>query len=176
MLKRCVDFSIMLGEAACERYRLDWLWTGDDVAAQRSMMMSPQCWRELIRPHMARALAVGKRRGLWTAYHCCGAIRPIIPDLIDVGVNMLQPIQPEAMNIFELKREFGRDLCLVGGISTQKTLPFGTPQQVRDEVKTCLDVMAEGGGYIMAPAKAILPGVPVENAVALLESFVNQTR
>ena len=78
------------------------------------------------------------------------------------------------MDIFELKSEFGKDICLVGGISTQNTLPFGTPQQVRDEVRRCLDVMADGGGYIMAPAKPILPGVPVENAVALLEGFMNQ--
>jgi len=87
---------------------------------------------------------------------------------------MIQPLQPEAMDIFELKREFGKDLCLVGGISTQKSLPFGTPQDVVDEVNLCLEKMAAGGGYILAPAKPILPGVPLENAIALIDKFVNQ--
>jgi uroporphyrinogen decarboxylase len=98
----------------------------------------------------------------------------VIPDLIEVGVNILQPIQPEAMDVFEVKRRFGRDLCLMGGISTQQTLPYGTPDQVRAEVRQCLERLGEGGGYVMAPAKPILPGVPIENAIALIETFVNQ--
>jgi uroporphyrinogen decarboxylase len=115
-----------------------------------------------------------KRAGKKCYFHSCGYIRPILPDLIDIGIDMIQPLQPEAMDIFELKREFGKDLCLVGGISTQKTLPFGTPQDVIEEVNLCLEKMAAGGGYILAPAKPILPGVPVDNAVALIDRFVNQ--
>jgi len=87
---------------------------------------------------------------------------------------MLQPIQPEAMDIFEVKRRFGKDLCLMGGISTQHTLHQGTPDDVRREVRACLKDMAAGGGYVMAPAKAILPGVPVENAAALIDAFLKQ--
>lgn len=77
------------------------------------------------------------------------------------------------MDIFELKREFGRDLCMAGGISPQVTLPFGSPENVLDEVNRCLEIMARGG-YIMAPAKPILPGVPLENAKVLIDRFVNQ--
>jgi hypothetical protein len=95
------------------------------------------------------------------------------PDLIEVGGNMLQPLQPEAMDVFEVKRRFGRDLCLMGGISTQQTLPMGTPRQIRDEVRRCRNRLGEGGGYVMAPAKPILPGVPLENAIALIDSFVD---
>ncbi len=80
------------------------------------------------------------------------------------------------MEIFEIKREFGKDLCLMGGISTQKTLPFGSVEDVRNEVHACLEHMAPGGGYVMAPAKPIMPSVPLANAKALIDSFVEQER
>ena len=112
--------------------------------------------------------------GKYVYMHSCGHVRPIIPDLVEIGGNMLQPIQPEAMDIFEIKRTFGRDLCLVGGISTQRSLPFGKPKQVRADVAECLERMAPGGGYVMAPAKAIMAGVPLENAIALIDAFVDQ--
>ena len=154
--------------------KIDAIGMSEDYGTERSMMIAPATWRRFIRPRIARIFERIRQGGKYAYIHSCGHVTQIIPDLVDVGINMLQPIQPEAMDIFELKSEFGKDICLVGGISTQNTLPFGTPQQVRDEVRRCLDVMADGGGYIMAPAKPILPGVPVENAVALLESFVNQ--
>jgi uroporphyrinogen decarboxylase len=97
-----------------------------------------------------------------------------LPDLIELGVDILQPIQPEAMDIFDLKQQFGRDICFAGGISTQRTLPYGSTEDVRSEVNNCLLKMAKGGGYIMAPAKAIMPGVPLENAAALINAFVRQ--
>jgi len=78
------------------------------------------------------------------------------------------------MDIFALKRNYGRHLCFAGGISTQQTLPYGTPEQIRDEVRTCIEVMGESGGYVMAPAKPILPGVPIQNAVALIDAIVEQ--
>ena len=133
-------------------------------------MISPETWRRFIRPRIRHIFERIRQGGKHVYLHSCGHITEIIPDLVELGVDMLQPIQPEAMDIFEVKKEFGKDLCLVGGISTQKTLPFGTPQQVRDEVKRYLDVMADGGGYIMAPAKSIMPGVPVEKSKAPLNS------
>jgi uroporphyrinogen decarboxylase len=94
--------------------------------------------------------------------------------LIDIGVNILQPIQPEAMDIFSLKAKYGRQLCFAGGISTQHTLPYGTPNQVREETLRCIEELGKGGGYIVAPAKPILPGVPIDNAVALIDTIVGQ--
>ena len=72
---------------------MDWLWAGDDVASQRSLLMSPQTWRTMIKPHLARVFAVGKAHGLWVAFHCCGALRPIIADLVEMGLDVLNPIQ-----------------------------------------------------------------------------------
>ena len=154
--------------------RIDAIGMSEDYGTEKSLMINPEIWRRFIRPRIARIAERIHQGGKHVYIHSCGNVTQVIPDLVDIGVDMLQPIQPEAMNIFELKKEFGRDLCLVGGISTQKTLPFGTPQEVCDEVRRCLDIMAKGGGYIMAPAKSIMPGVPVENAVALLDSMANQ--
>lgn len=153
---------------------IDAIGMSEDYGTQRSLIMSPTHWRKFIRPHLARLIEKVHKGGKKFYLHSCGHVTPLAADLVDVGVDMLQPLQPEAMDIFELKRNYGRDLCLMGGISTQHTLPMGTPEDVRREVRLCLEKMSVGGGYVMAPAKPILPGVPVENAVALIDLFVNQ--
>ena len=154
--------------------RIDAVGMAEDYGTQRSMMVHPNQWRQFFKPHLCHFVEKIHAGGKLFYLHSCGHITPIIKDLVEVGVDMLQPLQPEAMDIFEVKRKFGRDLCLMGGISTQHTLMHGTPEDVRREVRDCLNRMAVGGGYIMAPAKPILPGVPVENAVALIDAFVSQ--
>lgn len=155
---------------------VDAIGFSEDYGTETSLMMSPETWRRFIKPRLARLCERVKKGGKLFYLHSCGHVTPLIPDFIEVGVDMLQPLQPEAMDIFAVKREFGRDLCLFGGISTQGTLPFGTTDDVRREVSACLDVMAAGGGYVMAPAKAIMAGVPVENARALIDLFISQNR
>jgi uroporphyrinogen decarboxylase len=154
--------------------RIDAIGLSEDYGSQKSLLISPRHWREFIKPRLARL--VGKIRGAGKqAYiHSCGHVLPVIGDLVEIGVTMLQPIQPEAMDVFEVKRRFGKDLCLMGGISTQQTLHHGSPAEVVGEVRACLTHLATGGGYVMAPAKPILPGVPVENAAALIDAFVHQ--
>lgn len=176
LLDRLLEVCLRTVEAVLERFgdQIDAVGMTEDAGAENSMILGPDLWREMIKPRLARIYSRIRRAGKKCYFHSCGYIRPIIPDLIDIGIDMIQPLQPEAMDIFELKREFGKDLCLVGGISTQKTLPFGTPQDVTNEVNLCLEKMAVGGGYILAPAKPILPGVPVDNAVALIDRFVKQ--
>ena len=156
--------------------RIDAIGLSEDYGTQTSLLISPQQWRTFIKPHLARMCARIHDGGKLVYIHSCGHVMPIIPDLVEVGVNCLQPIQPEAMDIFEIKRRFGRDLCLMGGISTQYTLCAGTVEDVLREVQDCLTHMAAGGGYVMAPAKPILPGVPLENAIALIDAFVSQSR
>jgi len=170
MLGRCADFAITLAEAACERFPLDWLWTGDDIASQQGMMMSPKTWRALIRPHLERVIAVGKRRGLWVAYHCCGSLRPIIPDLVEMGVDVLNPIQSNCpgMDAFELKREFGQRLVFMGGVDTQELLPYGSELEVRRATARLIEGMtADGGGFILAASHTIPPETPDENIFAM---------
>ncbi len=170
MLGRCADFAITLGEAACQAYDLDWLWTGDDVAWQGGMLFSPRLWRELIKPHLERVFQVGKRRGLPVAYHCCGALRPIIPDLIEIGMDVLNPLQANCpgMDPLELKREFGSAISFMGGLDTQDLLPNGSPADVRGGVARLIeDMTSDGGGYILAASHTIPPETPDANIFAL---------
>ena len=154
--------------------RIDAIGFSEDYGTETSMLMSPETWRHFIKPRLARMCERIKQGGKYVYLHSCGHVRPIIGDLVEVGVDILQPIQPEAMDIFEIKRTFGRELCLMGGISTQQTLPDGTPEQVQREVAACLEHMAAGGGYIMAPAKPIMACVPMTNARALIDAFLAQ--
>jgi uroporphyrinogen decarboxylase len=170
MLAEAAAFALRLAQAACARFPLDWLWTGDDVAGQQSMMMSPDTWRELIRPHLARIFAVGKARGLPVAYHSCGAIRPIIPDLVAMGLDVLNPIQCgcPGMDPFELKREFGKHLTFMGGIDTQAMLPRSSVDGVRRATTKLVEGMtADGGGYILAASHTVPPETPLANIFAM---------
>jgi uroporphyrinogen decarboxylase len=173
MLERAETFARHIAEAACERFALDWLWTGDDVGGQRAMIMSPQCWRERIRPRLARIFDVGKSRGLWVAYHSCGAIRPILPDLVEMGLDVLNPVQCNCpgMDPIELKKEFGQELAFMGGVDTQGVLPNGTADEVRRETARLLEEMTVGGGgYILAASHAVPPETPIENIYAMYEA------
>ncbi len=154
--------------------QIDAIGFSDDYGGQHTMLISPAHWRRFFKPHLRRLYDRIHAAGKYVYLHTCGHVTPIVGELVELGVDMLQPIQPESMDIFALKRDFGRDLCFAGGISTQVTLPFGTPAQVRDETLRCLEIMGKGGGYVAAPAKPILPGVPLANAVALLDVLGNQ--
>lgn len=172
MMRRCTEFSIALSEAACRRFDLDWLWLGDDAAGQQSMMMSPGSWRETIKPLLKQNADVGKRHGLYVAFHSCGAIRPIIGDLIEIGIDVLNPIQCNCpgMNPRELKQEFGRELAFMAGVDTQGVLPHGTAAQVRRATAELLEGMTtDGGGYILAASHTVPPESPDENIFAMYE-------
>jgi len=170
MFQRCADFALGLAQAACDRFALDWLWTGDDVASQLSMLMSPRTWRSLIKSHLAQVSAVGKRRGLWVAYHCCGALEPIIPDLIEIGIDVLNPVQCNCpgMDPLHLKAEFGKQISFMGGVDTQGVLPCGTVEEVRRATARLIEGMTgDGGGYILAASHTIPPETPDGNIFAM---------
>jgi len=172
MMRRCTEFSIALSEAACQRFDLDWLWLGDDAGGQRSMLMSPDMWRAMVKPLLKQNADVAKRRGLYVAFHSCGAIRPIIPDLIEIGVDVLNPIQCNCpgMRPLELKKEFGTDLAFMGGVDTQGVLPNGTADQVRRATAELLEGMTrDGGGYIFAASHTVPPETPDENIFAMYD-------
>jgi uroporphyrinogen decarboxylase len=170
LLEKAAAFEIELASRACDTFPLDWLWTGDDVAGQESLIMSPKAWRLMIRPHLERIVRVGTSRGLPVAHHCCGALRPIIPDLIDIGVTVLNPVQCTCpgMEAAGLKRDFGSHLTFMGGVDTQELLPKGTAREVHDETRRLIDIMtSDGGGYILAASHTIPPETPLENIFAM---------
>ncbi|NLG27041.1 MAG: methyltransferase [Chloroflexi bacterium] len=173
MLRRAARFALTLEREACGRFPLDMLWTGDDVGGQQGMVMSPRTWRELIKPHLARILAVGKARGLWVAYHSCGAIRPILADLVEIGLDILNPIQCNCpgMEPASLKREFGARLTFMGGVDTQQLLPRGTPSAVREATQALIDALtSDGGGYVLAASHTVPPETPLANILAMYEA------
>ena len=173
MLEQAGRFSVNLAKIACDRFELDWLWTGDDVGSQQGMIMSPEYWRENLKPLLKRIFDVGRSKGLWVAYHSCGGIHPIIADLIEIGLDVLNPIQCNCpgMEPLELKKEYGTELSFMGGVDTQKLLPTGTPEQVYRETKRLVEGMtSDGGGYILAASHAVPPETPIENIFAMYKA------
>ncbi len=161
--------------AAAERLTrmgVDMIWIGDDVGAQTAMLISPQLWRRFLKPRMGRFISTLKaiNPALKVAYHSDGCIYPIIPDLVEVGVDILNPVQPKSMDPALLKREFGGKLCFWGSIDEQETLPFGTPESVRAEVLTRLRTLGRGGGLIIGPTHHVQLDTPMENLQALVEA------
>ena len=154
---------------------VDMIWTGDDIGAQQAMILSPAMWRRFLKPRMAQFIAELKRinRNVKVAYHSDGVIQPIIPELIEIGVDVLNPIQPACMNPAQLKRDFGDRLCFWGSIDEQRTLPFGTPDDVRREVLTRLDTLGKGGGLIIGPTHHVQLDTPMENFWAMVNTIKN---
>ncbi len=170
MLSETAAFQRHLATEACSRFALDWLWTGDDVAGQQAMLMHPRVWREMVRPHLESIVQIGKRNGLWVAYHCCGALLPIIPDLVEIGVDVLNPIQSNCpgMDAARLKAEFGAHLSFMGGVDTQHLLPHASASDVFRETRRLIELMTcDGGGYILAASHTVPPETPRENIFAL---------
>ena len=152
---------------------VDILQTGSDVATQIAPLMSPAMWREWVFPLMRDSIAVAKKvkPDILILYHSDGNVEPLIDGFIEAGVDILNPIQPECMDIFKLKDRYGDRLSFHGGIGVQTTMPFGTPQQVRDTVRRTIDYMGKnGGGYLCSTAHMIRPEVPWENVLALVET------
>ncbi len=143
----------------------------DDVAHQRGLMISPQMWRLHVKGRMARFCDLAHAHGAVLRYHCCGSVRAIMDDLIEIGVDILNPVQPlaEGMDPFELKRDFGRRITFDGGIDIQHLLPNGSPGEVRAQVRRMIDVVGAEGGYILGGSHNIQADTPVENVIAMVE-------
>ncbi len=152
---------------------VDMIWIGDDVGAQTAMLISPAHWRRFLKPRLAEFIATIKAINpqLKVAYHSDGMIYPIIPELIEIGVDVLNPVQPACMDPARLKREFGDRLCFWGSIDEQRTLPFGTPEDVRQEVLTRLRTLGKGGGLILGPTHHVQLDTPLENFWAMVEAI-----
>lgn len=146
--------------------------TGDDWGGQQSMLFSPRLWRQLIKPRLARIWQVYRAHHVPIIHHSCGDIRLILDDLAELGLDVLHPVQPEAMPLAELVARYGTQLCFYGGISEQQVLPFGTVDEVQAEARRCVDQLGRCGGYIAAPAQAITSDVPSQNVRALLDTLL----
>lgn len=146
----------------------------DDWGGQRGILIGPDRWRKLFKARVAKLYQAVHNAGKIVVNHCCGSVYDIIPDLVEIGLDVLQSVQPEAMNPYELKEKWGDKVTFWGGLGSQSIIPFGTPETIRCEINSLCREMGKGGGYILAPSKCLLSDTPVENAAAILEAFNNQ--
>jgi len=152
---------------------VDMIWIGDDVGAQDRMLISPETWRRFFKPRMATFIATLKsiNPDVKVAYHSDGHIYPIIPELIEIGLDVLNPIQPRSMEPEKVKKEYGDKLCFWGSIDEQYTLPFGTSAEVEREVITRLKTLGKNGGLIMGPTHHVQLDTSLENFWAMVNTI-----
>ncbi len=154
---------------------VDMIWTGDDVGSQRDMLISPAMWRKYLKPRMAKFIAELKTINphIKVAYHTDGDVRRIIPELIEIGVDVLNPIQPASMDPAEIKQLYGKQMSFWGTIDEQHTLPFASPIEVQAEVRQRLETVGRDGGLILAPTHHVQLDTPLENFWAMVNTIVN---
>lgn len=151
---------------------VDILSLGDDVGTQEKMLMSPETWCIWFKPRLSKVIESARKinSGILVYYHSDGYIEPIIPDLIEVGVSILNPVQPESMDPAKIKEQYGSRLAFFGTIGIQTTMPHGTPEDVKKEVKTRIETVGKGGGLLIAPSHVLEPDVPWENILAFFDA------
>jgi len=162
------DYHLYAGKKLVEQ-GVDLIWTGDDIGGQDTMIMSPDMWRKYLKPRLARMWSEFKaiNPDLKIIYHSDGNIYPIIDELVEIGLDVLNPVQPKSMDPHKLKKRYGKNLSYFGTIDIQETLPFGTPQDVEAEVRDRIKHMAPGGGFILAPSHHIQIDTTMENFFSL---------
>ena len=171
LLDRVADSQCFIARRSAEA-GVDLVRTGDDIGTQRGMMISPEMWRRYLKPRLARLIGAAKSANpdVKVLYDSDGNFDPVIPELIDVGVDVLCPMQPECNDLARLKQEYGRHLAFWGSIGVQSNLPFGTPADVRDEVRERMDTIGRGGGLVIAPSHVVPPEAPWENVLAFFDA------
>jgi uroporphyrinogen decarboxylase len=175
LINKLADISCTVLERMLEFYGegIDIVYMADDYCSQDAPMFSPDDFKELISPYLKRLVEVTHRYKKKFLIHICGAVRPLLPLIIDAGVDMLEPIQIRAagMEPAGLKRDFGKEICFYGGIDIQQILNNGTPQQVSDEVRRLIDIMNGDGGYVLGPGHTYIQiDTPVENILAMYDT------
>lgn len=170
LIKKVSQFSFVAAKKYIE-LGVDMVWFGDDIASQTGMMMSLDMWRNYFKPVYKELFAYCKslNPNIKIAYHSCGNLEAAIPDLIEIGLDVLNPIQPLAMNPAMIKEKYGKKLALFGGLDVQITLPTKSTEEVKKETAWLKEVCGKGGGYILNPAHHIQSDTSVENVLAYYE-------
>ena len=170
LFSRITDYNVTIINEAL-KYPIDGFYFGDDYGQQTGMIMSPSLWRDFFKPYLARTFAPIKAKGLPVILHSCGNILDILDDLVEIGLDCYQTVQPEIYDLKELKKRFGGRLAFYGAISTQQFLPFAAPDEVKTKVKETISDLGKNGGYICAPTHQVPADVPPENIMAMIEAL-----
>jgi uroporphyrinogen decarboxylase len=155
-------------------YDIDAVYLGDDWGMQRGLQMGPRLWREFILPVLKRMYRVVRKAGRFVVIHSCGDVDELLDDLVEIGLNCFNPFQPEVMDVRSLMQRYRGRLAFHGGLSTQRTLPYGSAADVRRETESLLE-LGRDGGYIFGPAHDVEGDVPLENMLAFLETIQRQS-
>lgn len=170
MLDKITTYDIELTKLIVEK-PLDIFWIGDDYSDQKGMLMSPSIWRKFIKPRLAKIVDIPRKKGIPVFLHCDGNPTDILNDLIEIGITILNPVQPLAIDPKYVKENFGDELCLFGTIDIQRTLPFGTSKDVEKEIITRMETCGHNGGLILSPTHSVPPDVPVANIITLVKAI-----
>ena len=174
LLDGVCDFHLQMMDRLIERIPMEAYFGGDDWCDQRTVMMGIRLWRQFFKPRLAKLIEHAHSLGKPYVLHSCGNLSPLIDDLMEIGLDALESLQAEAMNVYKAKKKVAGKLVLIGGMGVQRIIPFGSPDEVRAETTRLIDELGQGGGFVLAPSKPLPAGTPVGNAVAFIETALQE--
>jgi uroporphyrinogen decarboxylase len=174
LLDGIMEMHLRVMDLITERIPIEGYFGGDDWSDQRGVMMGIENWRRFFKHRLAKMIDHCHGLGYPYILHSCGNVLPLIDDLLEIGLDGLESLQPEAMDVYELKRRTVGKMVLIGGMGVQSTLRFGRPEDIREETKRLIRELGRGGGYVLATAKPMMEDIPVENAAAFVEKAIQE--
>lgn len=175
LIERVAEHQMAIVERLLE-LPVDGIMFSDDWGYQDGVLLGPERWRRVLKPRLGRMYRRVHEAGKYVLSHCCGSVADIMPDIIEIGLDVYESVQPEARNNspYDLKRKYGDKITFWGGLGSQSIIPFGRPEEIKAEVGRLCREMGRGGGYILSPAKPLQAETPTENAAAVVEAFLQQ--
>ncbi len=174
LLDGILDLHLRVMDKIVARMPLDAYFGGDDWCDQRTVMMGLDRWRQFFKPRMQQMIRHCHELGLAYVLHSCGNVAPLADDLLEIGLDGLESLQAESMNVYKFKRKVAGRMALIGGMGVQRLIPFGNPDEIREETRRLINELGEGGGYVLGPSKPIPAGTPIPNAAAFIETALQQ--
>jgi uroporphyrinogen decarboxylase len=174
LMGKITEYNVNLIRQSAAIGGIDCVRFGDDWAGQHGLLFGKDLWLEFIRPYLARMCLAARNENLWVAQHCCGKVDELIPEMIESGIHLFDPFQPEVMKVFEIFRKYYGRISFMGGLSIQHTMPLGSPEDVMKESKQLISILGEKGGYIFSPSHALTKDIPPRNIETMLNIAIHQ--